>query len=171
MFQFMVFNNPAWDYKTLNFDEDMAKVVAIEQGRINVLQPNLSSSRARGGKLIHYHGWADQQIPSASSTRFFQAMESKQGGRADFNDYYRMFMVPAMGHCSGGPGTTTFDMLTSLEQWVEQGKAPNRSRRRRSSTAKSCEPGPLCPYPAGGEMLGPRQLRRRGQLRVSPVAS
>ena len=82
MFQFMVFNNPAWDYKTLNFDEDMAKVAAIEKGDINVLQPNLDKFAARGGKLIQYHGWADQQIPSGSSTRFFTRRRSHAGGRA-----------------------------------------------------------------------------------------
>ena len=80
MFQFMVFNDPAWDYKTLNFDADWAKVVAIEKGDINVLQPNLDKFAARGGKLIQYHGWADQQIPSGSSTRFFTALASHAGG-------------------------------------------------------------------------------------------
>jgi feruloyl esterase len=147
MFQFMVFNNPAWDYKTLNFDEDMAKVAAIEQGRINVLAPDLSKFGARGGKLIHYHGWADQQIPAASSTRFFQSVESKQGGRAAFNDYYRMFMVPGMGHCSGGPGTTSFDMLASLEQWVEQGKAPDTIPASKVANGQVVRTRPLCPYP------------------------
>jgi feruloyl esterase len=147
MFQFMVFKNPAWDYKTLNFDEDMAKVAAIEQGRINVLTPDLSKFGARGGKLIHYHGWADQQIPAASSTRYFQSVESKQGGRAAFNDYYRMFMVPGMGHCSGGPGTTSFDMLASLEQWVEQGKAPNSIPASKVANGQVVRTRPLCPYP------------------------
>jgi feruloyl esterase len=147
MFQFMVFNNPAWDYKTLNFDADMAKVAAIEQGRINVLAPDLSKFGARGGKLIHYHGWADQQIPAASSTRFFQAVESRQGGRANFNDYYRMFMVPGMGHCSGGPGTTSFDMLTALEQWVEHGKAPDTIPAAKVANGQVVRTRPLCPYP------------------------
>jgi len=154
MFQFMVFNNPAWDYKTLNFDEDWAKVVAIEKGNINVLQPNLDKFAAHGGKLIQYHGWADQQIPSGSSTRFFAAMESHTGGRAKFNDYYRMFMVPAMGHCQGGAGTTTFDMLTALEQWVEQGKAPDTIPAARVVNGKTERTRPLCPYPQVAKWSG-----------------
>ena len=148
MYQYMVHNNPALDYKTVNFDEDWAKVVAIEKGNINVLQPDFDKFAARGGKLIHYHGWADQQIPTGSSTRFFAAMEAHTGGRAKFHDYYRMFMVPAMGHCNGGAGTTTFDMLSALEQWVEQGKAPDTIPAARVVNGKTERTRPLCPYPA-----------------------
>ncbi len=154
MFQFMVFGDPAWDYKTLNFDQDMAKVAAIEQGRINVLAPDLSRFGARGGKLIHYHGWADQQIPSASSTRFFQSAESKVGGHSGFDGYYRMFMVPAMGHCGGGAGTTSFDMLTSLEQWVEHGKAPNAIPAARVVNGQVVRTRPLCPFPQTARYSG-----------------
>jgi feruloyl esterase len=147
MFQFMVFNDPAWDYKTLNFDKDMATVAAAEKGAINILDPNLDRFAARGGKLIHYHGWADQQIPTGSSTRFYQAMEAHAGDRAKLDPYYRMFMVPAMGHCGGGAGTTTFDMLTSLEQWVEGGKAPASIPASRVVNGKTERTRPLCPYP------------------------
>jgi len=155
MFQFMVFNNPAWDYKTLNFDADMAKVTAIEQGRINVLTPDLSKFAARGGKLIHYHGWADPQVSSASSTRFFEAVESKQGGRAAFNDYYRLFMVPGMGHCGGGPGVNTFDSIGTLEQWVEKGVAPATMM----GTGANGMTRPLCPYPQAAEYSGSGDLK------------
>jgi feruloyl esterase len=154
MFQFMVFNDPAWDYKTLNFDADWAKVVAIEKGNINVLQPNLDKFAARGGKLIQYHGWADQQIPSGSSTRFFNSLSAHAGGGAKLEPYYRMFMVPAMGHCGGGAGTTTFDMLTALEQWVEQGKAPNSISASRVVNGKTERTRPLCPYPQVAKWSG-----------------
>src|SRR5262245_1363070 len=63
MYQYMVFNDPKWDYKTLNFDSDMAKVDKIEDGNINARDPNLKAFFARRGKLIQYHGWADPQIP------------------------------------------------------------------------------------------------------------
>jgi feruloyl esterase len=147
MFQFMVFGNPSWDYKTLNFDADMAKVAALEKGQINILEPNFDRFAARGGKLIQYHGWADQQIPSASSTRFYQAVEKHAGSRATIDPYYRMFMVPAMGHCGGGAGTTTFDMLTALEQWVEGGKAPASIPASRVANGKTERTRPLCPFP------------------------
>jgi feruloyl esterase len=147
MFQFMVFGNPSWDYKTLNFDADMAKVASLEKGQINILEPNFDRFAARGGKLIQYHGWADQQIPSASSTRFYQAVEKRAGSRATIDPYYRMFMVPAMGHCGGGAGTTTFDMLTALEQWVEGGKAPASIPASRVVNGKTERTRLLCPFP------------------------
>jgi feruloyl esterase len=147
MFQFMVFNNPSWDYKTFDFDKDWALVAPLEKGHINVLSPNLDRYAARGGKLIQYHGWADQQIPTGSSTRFFESMESQAGGRATFDNYYRLFMVPGMGHCGGGAGPTTFDMLTSLEQWVEGGKAPASIPASRVANGKTERTRILCPYP------------------------
>jgi feruloyl esterase len=147
MFQFMVFGNPAWDYKTLNFDTDMAKVAALEKGNINVLDPNLDRFAARGGKLIHYHGWADQQIPAGSSTRFFQSVATRAGSGAKLDGSYRMFMVPGMGHCGGGAGTTTFDMLTALEQWTEAGKAPASIPASRVANGQTERTRPLCPFP------------------------
>ncbi|PYS38200.1 MAG: tannase/feruloyl esterase family alpha/beta hydrolase, partial [Acidobacteria bacterium] len=80
MYQYMVFNDPKWDYKTLNFDSDMAKVEKIEAGNINAMDPNLKSFFARGGRLIHYHGWADQQIPSGSSVEYYQSVLDTMGG-------------------------------------------------------------------------------------------
>ena len=123
MYQFMVFQNQSWDYKTLNFDSDMATVDKIENGAINAMDPNLKSFFARGGKMIQYHGWADQQIPSGSSVEYYQSVLDTMGGIGKVKDNYRLFMVPGMGHCGGGDGPTSFDMMTSLEQWVEKGKA------------------------------------------------
>jgi len=154
MFQFMVFGDPSWDYKGLNFDGDMAKVAAVEKGQINVLEPNLDRFAARGGKLIQYHGWADQQIPSGSSTRFYQAVEKRAGSHAAIDPFYRMFMVPAMGHCGGGAGTTTFDMLSALEQWVENGKAPDSISASRVVNGKTERTRPLCPFPQVARFSG-----------------
>jgi feruloyl esterase len=147
MFQFMVFNNPSWDYKSFDFDKDWALVAPIEKGQINILSPNLDRYAARGGKLIHYHGWADQQIPTGSSTRFYESMASHAGGAAKFDNYYRLFMVPGMGHCGGGAGPTTFDMLAALERWVEGGAPPASIPASRVVNGKAERTRLLCPYP------------------------
>jgi len=147
MFQFMVFKNPAWDYKTLNFDADMAVVDSIEKGNINAMDPNLKPFLSKGGKLIQYHGWADQQIPSGSSVEYYQNVLSTQGGPAKVKEGYRLFMVPGMGHCGGGDGTATFDMLTALEQWVEKSKAPDQIPASRVVEGRVDRTRPLCPYP------------------------
>src|SRR6185295_10052717 len=147
MFQFMVFNNPNWDYKTLNFDGDWARVEAIEKGNINAMDPNLKPFFARGGKLIHYHGWADQQIPSGSSVDYYQTVLDTNGGVNKVKENYRMFMVPGMGHCGGGDGPASFDMLAALEQWVEKGKAPDSIPAAHMTNGQPDRTRILCPYP------------------------
>jgi feruloyl esterase len=147
MFQQMVFKNPAWDYKTLNYDSDMAAVDAVEKGNVNAMDPNLKPFISRGGKLIQYHGWADQQIPSGTSPEYYTAVTQALGGADKVKNNYRLFMVPGMGHCGGGDGTATFDMLTALEQWVEQGKAPDQIPASRVVEGRTDRTRPLCPYP------------------------
>jgi feruloyl esterase len=147
MFQFMVFNDPKWDFKTLNFDSDMAKVDKIEGGNINAMDPNLKAFFARGGKLIHYHGWADPQITPGSSVDYYQSVLDTMGGINRVKDNYRLFLVPGMGHCGGGDGPASFDMLSSLEQWVEQKKTPDSIPAAHLTNGKPDRSRILCPYP------------------------
>jgi feruloyl esterase len=147
MYQYMVFNDPSWDYKTLNFDRDMARVDMIEQGAINAMDSNLKPFIARGGRLIHYHGWADQQIPSGSSVEYYGSVLQAMGGPSRVKDNYRLFMVPGMGHCGGGDGTASFDMLAALEQWVEKGTPPDRILASHLTNGQPDRTRPLCPYP------------------------
>jgi len=147
MYQYMVFNDPKWDYKTLNFDSDMAKVEKIEAGTINAMDPNLKAFFARGGKLIHYHGWADPQIPTGSSVEYYQSVLDAMGGINKVKENYRMFMVPGMGHCGGGDGPASFDMLAALEQWVEKGKPPDSIPAALVTNGQSDRTRILCPYP------------------------
>jgi feruloyl esterase len=70
----------------------------------------------------------------------------KLGARAVKNSL-RLFMVPGMGHCNGGDGTDSFDMLSAIEKWVEQGKAPDRIEAARVRDGKTDRTRPLCPYP------------------------
>ena len=154
MYQYMVFNNPAWDYKTLNFDSDMDRVDKIEGGAINAMNPDLKPFFAHSGKLIQYHGWADQQIPSGSSVTYYQSVLDTMGGPSKVKSNYRLFMVPGMGHCGGGDGPGNFDMLTALEQWVENNKAPDQIVASRIANGKTERTRPLCPYPQAATYKG-----------------
>jgi feruloyl esterase len=147
MYQFMLDKGPGWDYKTLNFDSDMAAVDKIEKGDINAMDPNLKAFFGHGGKLIQYHGWADQQIPSGSSVEYYQSVLNTMGGIGKVKDNYRLFMVPGMGHCGGGDGPSSFDMLSALEQWVEQKKAPDSIPAAHLTNGQSDRTRILCPYP------------------------
>jgi feruloyl esterase len=145
MYQQMVFKNPAWDYKSLNFDADMTAAAAIEAGIVNATTPDLRPFAKEGGKLIHYHGWADPQIPAGSSVDFHAHATKNLGNRAA--DTYRLFMVPGMAHCGGGTGTSTFDMLTALEGWVEKGTAPASIPATRVVNGVVDRARALCVYP------------------------
>jgi feruloyl esterase len=147
MYQNMVFKNPAWDYKTLNFDADWAATEKAEGGIINALDPNLKPFISRGGKLIQYHGWSDPQIPTGSSVDYYESVVKAMGGRNAIHGGYRMFMVPGMAHCGGGTGTSTFDMLAALENWVEKKTAPDAIPASRVANGQTNRTRPLCPYP------------------------
>ena len=62
-------------------------------------------------------------------------------------DFYRLFMVPGMQHCGGGPGASGFDMLGALEQWVEKSIAPEEIIASHLTNGVIDRTRPLCPYP------------------------
>ena len=147
MFQFMVFGGQDVDYRTINFDGHMAQVEKLEGGHIDALDANLKPFFSSGGKLIQYHGWADPQIPAANSVQYYERVLKTMGGASAVQDSYRLFMVPGMAHCGGGTGTSSFDMLAALEQWVETGKAPASIPASRVAGGKTDRTRPLCAYP------------------------
>jgi len=144
-YQFMVFNNPQWDWKTLNYDADMAAVAKAENGVIDAKSTELQRFVARGGKMIQYHGWADPQIPAGASTSYYEDVVKARG--SSIRNNYRLFMVPGMNHCGGGDGPASFDMLTALEQWVEQQKAPDTIPAAHLTNGQPDRTRILCAYP------------------------
>jgi feruloyl esterase len=147
MFQNMIFNDPKWDFRTLNFDAHMDLVDKIEGGVINAQDPNLKGFASSNGKLLIYHGWSDPQIPAGSTVGYYERVLQAMGGADRTKATARLFMVPGMNHCGGGTGTATFDMLAALEAWVEQGRAPDSVPASRTAGGKTDRTRPLCAYP------------------------
>jgi feruloyl esterase len=148
MYQHMVFEDPDWDFRTLDFDVDMATVAELEGGIVNAKDPNLRPFAASGGKLLMYHGWSDPQIPALHSVGFYERVLDEMGGVESTYETARLFMMPGVNHCGrGGPGMTTFDMLAALEAWVELGEAPDRIVASREVDGHTERTRPLCPYP------------------------
>jgi hypothetical protein len=168
-YAYMVFDNPKWDFHTFNFDTDVKTADDKTAGILNSTDPDLGKFKARGGKLIQYHGWGDAAIPPQNSINYFESVQSVMGTTTRERDlgatqgFYRLFMVPGMSHCAGGIGATTFgnvpsaqrdpghDVVSALDQWVQKGIAPNQivaTGFMGGDPAKGVEmTRPLCPYP------------------------
>jgi feruloyl esterase len=146
-FKYMVFDNPNWDFRTFNPDRDTRYADKKIGSMINAINPNLSAFEAHGGKLIMYHGWADQLIAPENSVNYYKSVMAKMGGLKKTQQFARLFMVPGMTHCQGGIGPTKFDPLTPLEKWREDGVAPMKIIASKTVGGKVVETRPLCAYP------------------------
>jgi feruloyl esterase len=153
-FRFLVFKDPRWTVDQFNASTDLARADDADDGIINALDVNIKAFIDRGGKLIQYHGWSDPQISPGNSAQYYQRVLEKLGGASVVQRSYRLFMAPGMGHCGGGDGPNTFDMLSALEQWVEQGQAPDQIVALHSSSGTVDRTRPLCPYPQVAKYSG-----------------
>jgi len=153
VFKYWLFNDPNWDVRTLDFDKDFA--YANERlPMMHAVDRDLSPFKKAGGKLISYAGWLDPVVPPQDTAAYYEAVAKNIGGYDKTRDFFRLFMAPGMGHCSGGPGPNTFDMLTALENWVEKGIAPDKIIATHSTAGKVDRTRPLCPYPAVARHTG-----------------
>jgi feruloyl esterase len=147
--KYVIFKDPNWDYKTLNFDSDVSRADRIDNGSLDATDPNLKAFFARGGKLLHYHGWADPALSPLNSVNYYKSVLDRIGNASKVRDSYRLFMVPGMVHCRnpGSEGPNNFDMISAIEQWVEKGKAPDQIIASHGTDGKVDRTRPLCPYP------------------------
>jgi feruloyl esterase len=141
----VAYANANWDGKTFELDRDL-KVVDEKVGSIvNAVNPDLSAFKARGGKLLMYHGWNDPAISPGNSIDYYTSVQKKLGGKQD--DFIRLFMVPGMGHCSGGDAPTQMNWMAALERWRESKTAPESITASKVAGNRVEMTRPLCPYP------------------------
>jgi feruloyl esterase len=157
-FNNMITSKQPLDLKTINV-EAAVKMAEEQQGQtFDATDPNLKPFMDRGGKLIVYHGWSDAALPPQGALQYYNSVGDALGlvQRASF---MRLFMVPGMQHCGGGPGANSFgqftpagdadhDLYKALEKWVEDGPAPDKLIATKLGEDKSVKmTRPICPYP------------------------
>ena len=121
---------------------------------LSPLDPDLQPYKNRGGKIIIYHGWADPAISAYGTLDYYEEMTQAVGGQKEADAFSRLYFVPGMHHCSGGPGPNSFDMLTALENWVEKGVAPAAIVASHATDGKVDRTRPLCPHPQVARYTG-----------------
>ena len=152
--KYSVFEDPDYDLDDFDFDADWDRANNRPLGNdetlasaLNAVDPDLSAFKARGGKLISYHGWADALITGHYAVQYYESVLDAMGGLEETIDFYRLFMAPGVAHCRGGPGPDRFDAVAALERWVEQGEAPDRIIASKVEDGEVRRSRPLCVYP------------------------
>jgi feruloyl esterase len=153
-YKYVVFKNPEWDFRTLDFDADVPRAEKLDAATINAADPNLKVFFNRGGKLLMYHGWSDPLISPGNSIEYYDSVVRTFGGIDKISNSMRLFMVPGMNHCFGGDGTGTFDRIAPLERWVEQKEPPDQILASHVTGAVVSRTRPLCPYPQVAKYTG-----------------
>ena len=153
-FKYVVFKDPAWDWKNLNFDSHVALSDKTNAETSIANDPNLKPFIARKGKLILYQGFSDAIIAPRSTINYYKRVVDTLGGEQKTSDSIRLFMAPGMAHCGGGEGPNTFDMVSALEQWRENATPPDRIIASHSTAGQVDRTRPLCPYPQVAKYKG-----------------
>lgn len=158
-----------WDFKDFHIDADLKAATEKTAQALNATDPDLRPFKARGGKLIVYHGWNDPAITALNTINYYQSVIKKMGQK-DVDSFVRLYMAPGVQHCGGGPGPDSFGAVgdlnftdpthsvdAALEQWVEKGTAPGSivaSKFEGQDRTHAKMTRPLCPYPQAAKYKG-----------------
>lgn len=142
---------------------DQIELTTAEVARIapqaeiyDAFNTNLKPFRDAGGKLLIYQGWADYGVTPSQTLTYYNAMRREMGGQAETDKFARLFMVPGMGHCGGGPTPNTSEMLLQMIAWVENGQAPERIVAKQLDAVGAVTlQRPVYRYPLVARYVGP----------------
>lgn len=136
-------------------DSSFYSTYLLENHPLNdATNPDLSAFKKAGGKLILWHGWADQHISPMYTIQYYEAMQN-QMGRTTVDEFARMYLVPGVSHCGGGEGNDSIDLVSNITGWVEQGTAPaSVMTYKLDSSGNQTASRPVYPYPAVAQYSG-----------------
>jgi hypothetical protein len=143
LFKYLVFNDPDWDYRSYDLST-WKKDTATTASWLNATSPNLDAFKARGHKLLLWHGWSDAGLSPLGTIKYYDSVKARD---PNAGDYVQMFLMPGVLHCGGGAGPDNADWAAAIDGWVESGKAPARIIAQKGSAAGPARTRPLCAYP------------------------
>ena len=173
MHKFIIFDDPEFDYSTFGFgdyphwEEQTRRAAKL----LNATDTDLSAFKTAGGKLILWNGWSDPAIPATGTIRYYEGVA---GGDREADDYLRMFMLPGVLHCAGGPGPDQVDWIAIIQQWVEENEAPERLVATKMTQGEVDMLRPLCAWPAEAVYKGSGDPKREENFECEeypPVSS
>ena len=159
MHKYIIFDDPDFDYSSYDFsdyfrwEEQTRRAAKI----LNATDTDLSAFRTAGGKLILWTGWSDPAIPATGTIRYFEGVRAAD---PEADDYVRLFMLPGVLHCAGGPGPDFVDWIAAIQEWVEEDNAPERLTATKSSDGAVEMQRPVCAYPAEARYDGSGDAKR-----------
>jgi len=143
LFKYFVFNDPSWDYTKYDFS-NFRKDTELTASYLNSNDPNLDAFKAKGHKVIMWHGWADAGLSPLGTVQYYEQVVARD---PQAQDYFRLFMLPGVLHCSGGPGPDTVEWTKAIADWVEKGTAPGRLTAKKIVSGAETMNRPVCAYP------------------------
>jgi hypothetical protein len=143
MFKYLVFQDPEWDYSTYDFS-DFFENTRYASAYLDATSTDYSGFKKRNGKMIIYHGWNDPALSALATIEHYEAVSAAD---PDVEDNIRLFLLPGVLHCAGGPGPDKTDWIGLLTDWVEHGRAPERVVMSKVRDGKVIMTRPVFPYP------------------------
>ena len=186
-FRNLVYADPHWDLSTFDLDRDLKAAQQKTGQALDAVSPDLRAFHARGGKLILYHGWNDPAISPLGTLDYYNGVEQALGPQQT-QEFVRLFLVPGMQHCGGGPGPAEFgqfgasfnpdldnaahNITFALLDWVDKGTAPEQVIARGNTDASGAGKGvgfaqPICAYPKSAIYKGSGDKKDAGSYRCA----
>ena len=144
LFKYFVFNDPEWDYRKYDLSTWKADT-KLPATYLNATNPDLDVFKAKGHKLLLWHGWADAGLSPLATIKYYDSVQARD---PKMDDYVRLFMMPGVLHCGGGAGPDNANWAAAIDGWVESGNAPEHVIASKGAAGGAASrTRPLCRYP------------------------
>jgi hypothetical protein len=161
LYKYLIFDDPEWDYLSYDFSGWAADTERAAE-LLNATDTDLTAFKVAGGKIIYWTGWSDLALTPLGTIEYFEGVQQDTKGAEDFT---RLFMLPGVVHCAGGPGPDGVDWLTAIQEWVEKGVAPDRLVATKGGPDEEAEmTRAICAYPARARYVGSGDARNEDKF-------